>query len=151
MVEQTPNGRGYDTWFGYLNHANDYWNNTLYSKIADCNGPQGRVVDLWNTTKPAYNHNDTGVYEEFLFANEVYKHIDNAANNNPDNKPFFIFYASHIILVIHQMKYHWNIYQYGIMMKMHAVNHHGLYILDLIYQILIIIIVDQLHNHRLIC
>ena len=24
-LEQTPYGRGYDEWFGYFQHANDYW------------------------------------------------------------------------------------------------------------------------------
>ena len=94
MAEQLPHGRGYDTSFGYLNHANYYYKNTLYSKEADCGGVSGRVVDLWNTTQPAYGHNNSGVYEEFLFANEVYKQLDNAAKD-PDT-PFFIFYASHI-------------------------------------------------------
>eukprot|EP01084_Bolivina_argentea_P164677 286270_1 len=41
MKEQLPVGRGYDTSFGYLNHANDYWNET----IGKCDGQ--RIVDLW--------------------------------------------------------------------------------------------------------
>eukprot|EP01084_Bolivina_argentea_P254030 426953_1 len=93
MKEQLPHGRGYDTSFGYLNHQNDYWNESLSEKNNNlCDDQQ--VVDLWETSHPANTSNNTGIYEEFLFAQHVYKHIDDAANN-PD-VPFFIFYASHI-------------------------------------------------------
>ena len=91
MAEQLPHGRGYDTSFGYLNHKNDYWNFTLQQK---CDAQTGIIVDLWNTTQPAYEYNNTIMYEEFVFANEVYKHIDEAAKN--PNTPFFIFYAPHL-------------------------------------------------------
>eukprot|EP01084_Bolivina_argentea_P036017 66669_1 len=90
MKEQLPFGRGYDTSFGYLNHANDYWNKTLYSGPSHCNNQSGIIIDMWNTTHPAYTANNSMVYEEFLFATQVYKHLDEA------QQPFFIFYAPHL-------------------------------------------------------
>eukprot|EP01084_Bolivina_argentea_P300551 518275_1 len=94
MIEQTPYGRGYETSFGYLNHANDYWQEFDQSGAGYWHCDKKPIVDLWNTTQPAFGSNNT-IYEEFLFAQQVYKHID-ASAANPVYKPFFIFYASHI-------------------------------------------------------
>eukprot|EP01084_Bolivina_argentea_P300552 518277_1 len=93
MKEQLPYGRGYDTSFGYLNHANDYWNENALGKGGSDACYTEDIIDLWNTTQPAIGDNNT-IYLEFLFAQQVYKHIDNAALN--PKKPFFIFYASHL-------------------------------------------------------
>eukprot|EP01084_Bolivina_argentea_P227476 384168_1 len=84
VMEQTPHGRGYDTSFGYLQHANDYWNEVN----GNCNEP---IVDLWDTTAPAYGINST-LYEELLFANRVYDII----NNHSANEPLFLVYTPHI-------------------------------------------------------
>ena len=61
--DHVPTGRGFDTSFGYFHHANDF-----YSEIAgDCN--ETKIVDLWDTNKPAPGVNGTGPdkYEEGLF------------------------------------------------------------------------------------
>ena len=67
---------------------NDYWN----EHDGRCDGEH--ITDLWDTNKPAYGQNNTGEYEEDMFANKIYKYIDDAANKK--NQPFFIFYAAHI-------------------------------------------------------
>ena len=61
--KQIPIGRGFDTSFGYLNAANDYYNETH----GHCNTTQ--MVDLWDSDKPAIGLNGTGTdhYEESLF------------------------------------------------------------------------------------
>eukprot|EP01083_Nonionella_stella_P026630 73347_1 len=90
MKEQLPFGRGYDTSFGYLSHANDYWDESCDLGL-NCDNTS--IVDLWNTSQPAFGYNGT-MYEEFQFAREVYNHLDNAVKH-PET-PFFIFYASHL-------------------------------------------------------
>eukprot|EP01084_Bolivina_argentea_P317738 550936_1 len=91
VMEQTPNGRGYKTSFGYLNHMNDYWYEGD-GLCKDSNGQEINIIDLWDTDKPAVNSNNT-VYEEQMFAQHVYDNIDDAVNNTSS---FFIFYAAHI-------------------------------------------------------
>ena len=91
VIEQTPYGRGYKDSFGYLNHMNDYWD----EGDGRCKvGNQDILIkDLWDTDHPASTDNGTK-YEEFMFAERIYQHIDDAAKT-PD-VPFFIFYAAHI-------------------------------------------------------
>ena len=84
VKQQTPNGRGYDSSFGYLQHANDYWKETA-------GGCSGHIVDLWDTDKPAFGVNST-IYEEYIFANHVYDIINNHNNDNP----LFLVYTPHI-------------------------------------------------------
>ena len=86
-IEQTPNGRGYDTSFGYLQHANDYWSEIT----GKCDGQE--IVDLWHTNRPAHDHNGTG-YEELIFAQKVYDIIRN--HNSSGNQPLFLIYTPHI-------------------------------------------------------
>ena len=47
--DHTPQGRGFDTSFGYFHHANDF-----YTEIdgKPCN--KTRIVDIWVTDKPGY-------------------------------------------------------------------------------------------------
>lgn len=87
--DHTPQGRGFDTSFGYFHHANDYYT----EEAGNCN--KTRVVDLWDTDKPAHGINGTGPdnYEEALFKERV---LD-VVKNHDTSKPLFLYYAPHIV------------------------------------------------------
>ena len=61
--DHTPKGRGFDFSLNYFHHANSYYNETE----GMCN--MTKIVDLWDTDKPASDLNGTGTdhYEEVLF------------------------------------------------------------------------------------
>lgn len=87
--DHTPQGRGFQSSFGYFHHANDYYDETagICSKT--------KVVDLWDTDKPAHGVNGTGPdnYEEALFR----EHALNVINNHNSSMPLFLYYAPHIV------------------------------------------------------
>ena len=87
--DHTPQGRGFDTSFGYYHHANDY-----YTEVAGSCNKTG-VVDLWDTDKPAHGVNGTGQdnYEEDLFRD----HVLDVINNHDPSTPLFLYYAPHIV------------------------------------------------------
>ena len=83
-----PTGRKFDSSFGYLNVANDYYNATE-GKHA-CNGTP--IVDLWDTNKPARDKNGTG-YEDALFKECLLQVV----TNHDTSTPLFLYYAPHIV------------------------------------------------------
>merc|ERR1712070_1370464 len=99
--EHTPHGRGYQSSLHYFHHANDYWT----SKTGTCGTKPNKVgiVDLWDTDGPAHGQNNSGscsqdnqegcVYEDQIFADKVVS----AIKGREKNKPFFIFWAPHIV------------------------------------------------------
>ena len=82
-----PTGRKFDSSFGYLNAANDYYNQTDGGK---CNGTQ--IVDLWDTDKPAKDKNGTG-YEDALFKARLLQVV----RDHDPSTPLFLYYAPHIV------------------------------------------------------
>eukprot|EP00755_Sulcionema_specki_P037438 Sspe_Gene.22930::Locus_8817_Transcript_1_1_Confidence_1.000_Length_1687::g.22930::m.22930 len=89
----TPIGRGYQTWFGYYHHANDYWSEKLPLSATGTTDICGnKYIDLWDTHAPAVGKNGT-VYEEVLFTNRTLSVI---ANHNL-SQPLFLFHSFHLI------------------------------------------------------
>jgi arylsulfatase I/J len=91
-----PINRGFDTGFGYFQHANNYW------QFTD-GGCKPADKDLWNSTKPAKEDvneaycnqaNQTGcTYEDDLIVSNVLAEIE---AHNPST-PLFFYYAPHNI------------------------------------------------------
>ena len=89
--DHTPQGKGFDTSLNYFNHANDFYDETAG---ISCN--KTRIVDLWDTDKPASSLNGTGPdgnYEEGLFKERILQII----NNHDPSTPLFLYYAAHIV------------------------------------------------------
>uniref|UniRef100_A0A7S2RQN2 Sulfatase N-terminal domain-containing protein n=1 Tax=Mucochytrium quahogii TaxID=96639 RepID=A0A7S2RQN2_9STRA len=97
--EHTPMGRGYETFFGYYHHANDYWKQDLSPgstvHLDACAKLGHDFVDLWNTDGPASDFNGTD-YEEYMFTQNSLKIINQHDTSKPEN-PLFLFHAFHIV------------------------------------------------------
>jgi arylsulfatase I/J len=108
--QHTPWGRGYDTWLGYFQHANDYWtkggNIAATGEIDNCLNSfldffetnavyRGGVVrpnflsdDCENSTDP-----DPPCYEEHIFKTRAKELI----RLHDESVPMFMFYSFHLI------------------------------------------------------
>lgn len=99
--DHTPMGRGYETFFGYYHHAEDYWTQKLAGsgqKSDLC----GNLVDLWNTTGPARSRNGTAYVEE-MFTENTMGILD---RHNPA-EPLFLFHSFHLIHAPLQVPEEW--------------------------------------------
>ena len=93
----TPRGRGYQTFFGYFHHANDYWTEGLpIQATGTIDVCHNRFVDLWeddgSRSGPAASSNGTA-YEEELFANRSLRVI----HQHDATAPLFLVHAFHLV------------------------------------------------------
>lgn len=111
--EHTPLGRGYETWLGYYQHANDYWrkNTPLAAtgEIDNCldllhdfsnlsSAFHGGVQDAASLSDACRNdpESDPACYEEHLFKERALEVINKHDLTKEDN-PLFLFYAFHLL------------------------------------------------------
>ena len=101
----SPKSRGYDYWFGYWHHSNDYWQ----FDEGTCDGvvtrDLWRINDTYNAPVPEYQNgpsctqdnqfpaDEACVYEEDLLFNEVVDII----KTHDSNIPLFLFYSMHLV------------------------------------------------------
>ena len=79
--EYTPTYRGFDSFYGYYNAAEEYFNHSVTRG-------KNSALDLRNNTKPVTDKN--GVYSTNLFTEAVEQAIE---MHNSDKGPFFIYAA----------------------------------------------------------
>lgn len=108
--EHTPKGRGYETWYGYYQHANDYWHkSTVFFATGEVDACLNRMKDLSmhnsSYSGPVRNatslsaaceedeESDPACYEEYLFKERVLEII----RNHDVSSPLFLFYSFHLI------------------------------------------------------
>eukprot|EP00439_Symbiodinium_sp_Y106_P028487 s185_g3.t1 len=110
--EHSPKGRGYETWYGYYQHANDYWHkSTVFLATGEIDACLNRMRDL-SMHNETYSgpvrdaislsaacqedeESDPG-YEEYLFKQRVLNIIQNHDTSKPEN-PLFLFYSFHLL------------------------------------------------------
>ncbi|KAH9257805.1 hypothetical protein BASA81_003823 [Batrachochytrium salamandrivorans] len=90
----TPRGRGYDEFFGYFHHANDYWTAGLpITSTGAVDLCANRFLDLWKNDGPAVGLAGTA-YEEELFENHTIEVIQ-SHQGNPN--PLFLMHSFHLV------------------------------------------------------
>lgn len=112
----TPQGRGYKYSIAYWGHGNDYWD---YTNPMDCRDETGetkfmRLKELWAGDRPAtdigkgaegcsQDQQEGCTFEEQLFKTRVM----NAIRFRNKDKPFFIFWAPHLVHVPMEIPQHY--------------------------------------------
>ena len=108
--EHTPYGRGYDSWYGYYQHANDYWGKSAaLEAIGEVDVCLNHFVDLSETNATyrggvldraqldAACQNSTALhppcYEEALFRARALRII----SEHELNQPLFLVHAFHLV------------------------------------------------------
>jgi len=111
--EHTPWGRGYDTWVGYYQHANDYWRKTstitataefdiCLNSFADLSMHnstyRGGVRDGVSASPACLDNPEAhaACYEEQLFKDRALAVIREHDTSKADS-PLFLFYAFHLL------------------------------------------------------
>lgn len=109
--EHTPLGRGYDEWYGYYQHANNYWSkgadlpstgevDICLNKFTDLSMHnqtyRGGVLDskALDPSCQTSTEEDPSCYEEHLFKKQALAMID---RHDFASKPLFFFYSFHIV------------------------------------------------------
>jgi len=111
--EHSPKGRGFDTWYGYYQHANDYWRkSTVFFATGEIDACLNRMKDL-SMHNETYSgpvrdavslssacqndeESDPGCYEEHLFKERVLSIIQSHDASKAEN-PLFLFYSFHLL------------------------------------------------------
>eukprot|EP00929_Paragymnodinium_shiwhaense_P063096 TRINITY_DN31542_c0_g1_i1.p1 TRINITY_DN31542_c0_g1~~TRINITY_DN31542_c0_g1_i1.p1 ORF type:complete len:692 (-),score=111.43 TRINITY_DN31542_c0_g1_i1:217-2238(-) len=111
--EHSPRGRGYETWVGYYQHANDYWRkSTVFQAVGELDSCLNTMIDLsmHNATynggvrdSKSLSHEclndeeaDPACYEEYIFKERVLEVIKSHDMSKID-EPLFLFYSFHLI------------------------------------------------------
>jgi len=111
--EQTPFGKGYETWTGYYQHANDYWRKSekftatgefdqCFNRMLDFSTLnatyRGGVRDALSLTDACKKDHemDPACYEEHIFKTRALEIINSHNTSNVDS-PLFLFYAPHLV------------------------------------------------------
>jgi len=111
--DHSPKGRGYESFYGYYQHANDYWRkNTPLTATGEVDNCLNRFVDfsehnetycgpvtdaysLSDKCREDPNH-DPACYEEHLFKERVLRIVDRHDTSKEDS-PLFLFYSFHLL------------------------------------------------------
>lgn len=111
--EHSPKGRGYETWVGYYQHANEYWKkSTVWVATGEIDACLNHMADfsMHNETysggvrdKEALSgacekdlEADPACYEEHIFKERVIEVIKNHDTSKVES-PLFLFYSFHLV------------------------------------------------------
>jgi len=93
---QMPHANGFDTFLGYLQHANSYCSEkTPFQALGSLDICQSRFLDFWESDENDYWPSKLAgtAYEEELF---LKKSLDVIDNHDPKD-PLFLFHSSHLL------------------------------------------------------
>lgn len=111
--EHSPRGRGYESWLGYFQHANDYWRQSMpIDSTGEVDNCLNMFTDLFmqNSTYcggvrdgPSTSlsclkdpESDPACYEEYLFKQRALQVVREHDTSRKDS-PLFLFYAFHLL------------------------------------------------------
>ena len=89
----TPTYRGFDTFYGYYNSAEEYFTHTCGIRFPTGNHTHVKALDFRNGTEPVWNEN--GTYSTTTFSQEAERLI----MEHDMEKPFFLYHAYQVSLV----------------------------------------------------